>query len=170
VLTGLPNNRSATDTLKRMAAQAGRAATPLAALLLDLDHFKEINDRFGHGAGDNVLAAVGDVLLHNVRASDFVGRNGGEEFLALLPDTDREGAEQVAENLRKRIDAIRVPEVDRAITTSVGVAVLPDHATDPESLLRMADRALYAAKGAGRNRVFVAEARPSNHPHAETTA
>jgi diguanylate cyclase (GGDEF)-like protein len=158
-LTGLPNRRSASDSLKRLAAQAGRAATPLAALLLDLDYFKQINDRFGHAAGDKVLAAVGDVLLHGVRASDFVGRNGGEEFLALLPDTGLEGAAEVAESLRKRIEQIRVPEVERAITTSVGVAVLPDHASDAEGLLRMADRALYAAKGAGRNRTMVADAR-----------
>jgi diguanylate cyclase (GGDEF)-like protein len=161
-LTGLPNKRSASDTLKRMAAQSSRAATPLAALLLDLDYFKQINDRFGHQAGDDVLAAVGDVLLHTVRASDFVGRNGGEEFLALLPDTGLEAAERVGENLRKRIEQIRVPEVERAITTSVGVAVLPDHASDADGLLRMADRALYAAKGAGRNRTMVADARPKD--------
>jgi diguanylate cyclase (GGDEF)-like protein len=156
-LTGLPNARSAHDTLKRMAAHAGRAASPLAAILLDLDHFKQINDRFGHGAGDNVLAAVGDVLAHAVRTSDFAARLGGEEFLALLPDTPVTGALQVAENLRERIDAIRVPEVDRAITASLGVAVLPDHAGDPETLLRVADRALYVAKSAGRDRVELAD-------------
>jgi diguanylate cyclase (GGDEF)-like protein len=161
-LTGLPNNRSAADALKRMAAQAGRTLNPLGALLLDLDFFKQINDRFGHAAGDNVLAAVGDVLLNSVRASDFVGRYGGEEFLALLPNTDLEGAEKLGESLRKRIERIKVPEVERSITASVGVAALPDHAADGEGLLRMADRALYAAKGAGRNRTVVADARPKD--------
>jgi diguanylate cyclase (GGDEF)-like protein len=169
-LTGLPNARSAQDTLKRMAAHAGRALSPLAALLIDLDHFKQINDRFGHGAGNDVLAAVGDVLAHALRTSDFAARLGGEEFVALLPDTDIAGAEKVAETLRQRIDAIRVTDVDRAITASVGVAVLPGHAGDGDGLLRMADRALYAAKAAGRNRVEVADAADEDRLHAGATS
>ena len=102
-LTGLPNQRAIQDTMKRMVAQASRTISPLAALLIDLDHFKQINDMLGHDAGDEVLAAVGDVLTNLLRGSDFVGRYGGEEFLMLLPSTDRQGALQVAEATRLAI-------------------------------------------------------------------
>jgi GGDEF domain-containing protein/HAMP domain-containing protein len=87
-LTGLPNRRATDDTLKRMVAQASRSLSPLTAAMLDLDHFKQINDRFGHGKGDEVLAAVGATIQGCLRAGDFAGRFGGEEFLILLPDTD----------------------------------------------------------------------------------
>jgi diguanylate cyclase (GGDEF)-like protein len=159
-LTGLPNRRALDDTLKRMVAQASRALTPLAALMCDLDHFKEINDRFGHGRGDDVLAAVGAALSHSLRAGDFAGRYGGEEFLILLPATGLEGAIEAAVRLRTSISAIRVPVVDRRITLSVGIAVLPEHALDGQSLERAADRALYAAKKAGRDRAEIFSAAP----------
>ena len=155
-LTGLPNRRAIQDTLKRMVAHSGRAASPLAAALIDLDHFKLINDTSGHEQGDAVLAAVGDVLSSALRASDFVGRNGGEEFVLLLPDTDAASAMFLADKLRAAIAAIDLPQVNRAITASFGVAVCPDVAGDAETLLRLADRALYAAKGGGRNRVELA--------------
>ncbi len=152
-LTGLPNNRSARDTARRMVAEAGRGDRPLSALLLDLDHFKQINDTFGHGPGDEVLAAVGEVLRSSIRESDFAGRYGGEEFLILLPDTDATGALEVAEKLRAGVATIAVPTVDRRITTSIGVATLPGDAHDTPTLLRAADRALYSAKANGRDRV-----------------
>ncbi|MBE2320616.1 diguanylate cyclase [Solirubrobacter sp. CPCC 204708] len=152
-LTGLPNARSCQDTLKRMVAHAGRAVSPFSAVLLDLDHFKQINDRFGHGAGDDVLAAVGQALSGTVRASDFAGRLGGEEFVLLLPDTDQDGALEVAEKVRNAVAQIDIARVEREITASLGIATYPLDATDGESLLRQADRALYAAKAAGRNRV-----------------
>jgi diguanylate cyclase (GGDEF)-like protein len=155
-LTGLPNNRAVQETLRRKAAQAGRTATPLAALLFDLDHFKQVNDVHGHAKGDQVLAAVGDAASSAIRASDFVGRYGGEEFLALLPDTDREGAMRVAEKLRAAIAQLNVPGVTRKVTASFGVGVLPFDAVEPEQLLRVADRALYQAKGNGRDRVEAA--------------
>ena len=164
-LTGLANKRAVEDTLKRMTAQAGRLKAPLSCLLLDLDRFKEVNDRYGHAAGDEVLAAVGDVLTTALRGSDFVGRYGGEELVVLLPDTDREGAVRVAEKLRASIEAIEPPaQVERLITASIGVAVLPDDALDAESLLRMADRALYAAKADGRNRVRAVDAELVEQP------
>ncbi len=156
VLTGLANRRACQDSLKRMVAHAGRSLTPLSAVLLDLDHFKQINDVFGHGAGDDVLAAVGGVFTDAVRTSDFAGRYGGEEFVMLLPDTDSAGALLAAEKVRAAIEATTVERVDRAITASLGVAAFPQDALDGESLIRMADRALYAAKGAGRNRVELA--------------
>jgi diguanylate cyclase (GGDEF)-like protein len=154
-LTGLPNQRASHDTTLRMVAQAGRAVHALAAVLLDLDHFKQINDVYGHDKGDEVLASVGAVLTAGLRASDFAGRYGGEEFLLLLPETDTQGALAVVEHLRLAISAITVPAVDRRITASFGIALLPDHAADAVTLLRKADRALYAAKAGGRNRAEV---------------
>jgi diguanylate cyclase (GGDEF)-like protein len=155
-LTGLPNKRATEDTLKRMVAQANRSITPLTAAVLDLDHFKQINDRYGHGKGDEMLAAVGVALRSSLRASDFVGRYGGEEFLILLPETTTDGGMQVAEKIRNAIAAITIPGVDRDITASIGLADLLDQAGDATGLVREADRAMYAAKTAGRNCTLVA--------------
>lgn len=125
---------------------------------MDLDHFKEINDRHGHEAGDDLLAAVGEVLAASLRGpEDFRGRAGGEEFLALLPNTDRGGALAYAERLRGLIAAISVPAVDRKVTASLGVALMPDDALTDKDLLRRADRALYTAKRNGRNQVQSAD-------------
>jgi diguanylate cyclase (GGDEF)-like protein len=151
-LTGLPNRRAVQDTLNRMVAQSARGANPLAALLLDLDHFKNINDTLGHDQGDEVLAAAAVALQSAVRDSDFVGRYGGEEFLLLLPKTDKQAALEVAEKVRKAIATIHLPNLNQ-ITASIGVAVLPDDAGEAPTLIRSADRALYSAKKNGRNRV-----------------
>ncbi len=156
-LTGLPNKRATEDTLKRMVAQASRSVTDLTAIMLDLDHFKQINDRYGHPQGDEVLAAVGAAIASSLRASDFAGRFGGEEFLILLPDTTVEGAWLVAEKIRHSIAAIAVPGVEREITASLGIAGLLEHAGNATGLLRAADKAQYAAKAAGRNRSVVAD-------------
>ena len=164
VLTGLPNNRSVHETLKRMAAQAGRDLTPLSAVLFDLDHFKQINDAYGHSKGDEVLAIVGATVAVEVRASDFVGRYGGEEFLVLLPNTDKAGAIEVAEKLRQALERIDVAEIGANISGSFGVAVLPDDAPEPDQLIRMADRAMYMAKSRGRNRVEAAGEAPAPAP------
>jgi diguanylate cyclase (GGDEF)-like protein len=153
-LTGLPNRRAADDTLKRMAAHASRNISPLSAILLDLDHFKQINDLHGHKLGDEALAAVGGILSSTLRTSDFAARFGGEEFLVLLPDTDRDQARLVAEKLRLTIQAAQLRS--GVVTASLGIATIPHDAADPEQLLRNADRALYAAKRAGRNRVEMA--------------
>jgi diguanylate cyclase (GGDEF)-like protein len=155
-LTGLPNRRALHDALRRMIAQAGRSLAPLAAVALDLDHFKQINDRFGHEKGDDVLAAVGRLLADTVRESDLAARAGGEEFCILLPDTDLDGALDVAEKLRAAIARVEVPGVDTTITGSFGVAAFPLHAMDTPTLLRKSDRALYIAKQHGRNRVEAA--------------
>jgi diguanylate cyclase (GGDEF)-like protein len=152
-LTGLPNARAVQDTLRLLVAQASRMLWPLGAVLLDLDHFKDINDTYGHGLGDEVLAGVGVALQSTVRESDFVGRYGGEEFIMLLPDADRETTLQVAERVRKAITGINVLEGDSAVTASFGVAVFPEDAPDAARLVRNADRAMYRAKANGRNRV-----------------
>jgi diguanylate cyclase (GGDEF)-like protein len=152
-LTGLPNNRAVQDTVKRMVAQAARSVAPLSAALLDLDHFKRINDAYGHGRGDEVLAAVAATLRSSIRESDFVGRYGGEEFLLLLPDTGKEQAHTVAEKVRAAVAATTLSRIDHTVTASLGVATVPEDAGDSDALIRAADRALYAAKGNGRNRV-----------------
>jgi diguanylate cyclase (GGDEF)-like protein len=155
-LTGLPNRRTLDDTLKRVLAQAGRSLSPVSAILFDLDDFKLVNDIHGHEKGDEVLATVGAVVSGCIRQSDVAGRNGGEEFLVILPDTGLPNALLVAEKLRDAIARIAVAGVDQPVTGSFGVASYPDDATDPAGLLRSADRALYRAKSNGKNRVEVA--------------
>jgi len=155
-LTGLANARAVHETLKRMVAQSLRTLKPLAAVLFDLDHFKQVNDVYGHGKGDEVLAAMADAARSGIREADFVGRYGGEEFLILLPDTPLEGAEVLGEKLREEVSRISVGGVDRPITASFGIAVFPEDGPDAETLVRMADRALYAAKAKGRNCVVTA--------------
>jgi diguanylate cyclase (GGDEF)-like protein len=155
-LTGLPNKRAVDDTLKRMLAHASRSITQLAMLVIDLDHFKAINDQLGHPVGDQALANVGAALTSALRASDFAGRNGGEEFVVLLPDTDVDGALATAEKIRLAVAAIELPTSDVTLTASLGLAMYPDHATTAERLERLADAALYTAKRSGRNRVETA--------------
>lgn len=163
-LTGLPNSRSCRDNIKRMVAHAGRTVTPLSAVMFDLDHFKQINDRFGHGAGDDVLASVGEVVNATVRGSDFGGRYGGEEFLLLLPGADHEGAIEVSEKLRTAIEALEFQQIELKVTASFGIASYPLDALDADALIRMSDRALYAAKAKGRNRVEIIDSRTQPQP------
>jgi diguanylate cyclase (GGDEF)-like protein len=154
-LTGLPNNRALYETIKRLTAHANRTLTPLTAIALDVDHFKSINDRYGHEAGDAVLAAVGDCLLSTLRTTDFAARSGGEEFVLLLPDTALDGGVALAEKIRHGMRQIRVPGLEISVTASFGVATIPDDAGEGEGLLRSADRALYVAKANGRDRIEV---------------
>jgi diguanylate cyclase (GGDEF)-like protein len=163
-LTGLPNNRAVQDTLRRMVAQASRTVSPLSAVLLDLDHFKRVNDTHGHSRGDEVLAAVAATVRSSLRESDFVGRYGGEEFLILLPDTGKHEARTVAEKVRAAVDAIALANLELRVTASLGVATLPDDGGDADTLVRAADRALYSAKGRGRNRVELFESRQDAVP------
>ncbi|HEY3505158.1 MAG TPA: GGDEF domain-containing protein [Actinocatenispora sp.] len=135
-----------------------------AVLVADLDHFKQINDAYGHLVGDEALRAVATAVATGVRGKDLAGRFGGEEFVLALPDTDPDRAVLVAERLRERVAELRVPSRRdlpgaapvRGLTVSIGVALYPDHADTLDSLLRVADTALYAAKASGRNRVAVA--------------
>jgi diguanylate cyclase (GGDEF)-like protein len=159
-LTGLPNKRAVSDNLRRMFAQASRTASPMALVLLDLDHFKKLNDTFGHQVGDQALASVGATMLSSLRDNDFAGRSGGEEFAIILPGTDAAGAQVAADKLRQAIADITVPGLDLQLTASLGVAVYPEHALSPERLERLADAALYLAKRSGRNRVEVATDTP----------
>ena len=156
-LTGLPNKRAVTDTLKRLFAQAATQRSPLALLMLDLDHFKQVNDQRGHAVGDQVLAGIGAVMRNTMRARDFAGRNGGEEFAILLPDTEISAAMRIAERVRAAIAEMSLAGTDVSVTVSIGVAGYPEHASTPERLARLADAALYLAKRQGRNRVELAE-------------
>jgi diguanylate cyclase (GGDEF)-like protein len=164
-LTGLPNKRAVTDALKRTFAQATTTKEPMALLLIDLDHFKQINDQRGHGVGDQVLANVGATLRASLRSGDFAGRNGGEEFAILLPDTEISSGLEIAERIRAAIAEISLPGSDVTVTASIGVAGFPDHGSTLERLERLADAALYVAKRQGRNRVELADlAAVPDHP------
>jgi diguanylate cyclase (GGDEF)-like protein len=150
-LTGLANRRQADLWLRREVERSQRYGHPFAVLMLDLDHFKRINDRFGHAAGDRVLADLGRALATMVRATDAVARWGGEEFLVLLPETDRDAGVELAEQVRTSIATATLGEGHR-LSVSVGVAAYrpPDRAED---VVARADAALYAAKAAGRDTV-----------------
>src|SRR5262245_18455827 len=157
-LTGLYNRRYLSEVLPREPARSGRNTKPVAVMLIDLDHFKRVNDSFGHEAGDIVLTAVGALLREKVRGSDIPCRYGGEEFALVLPETDEESAARRAEDIRVAISALEWSHAGRRfgkITASFGIAMFPEHAQDTDTLLRVADVALYAAKGAGRNRIMV---------------
>lgn len=157
-LTGLYNRRFFEESLTRELARAARAQREVTVLMLDVDHFKHFNDTHGHDAGDTVLRAVAAELTARVRASDVLCRYGGEEFVALLPETDVRSGVARAEALRAAVAAMPISGIPGAgaVTLSAGVASYPLHGTDPRVLLRAADQALYAAKGAGRNRVMQA--------------
>ena len=169
-LTGLPNKRAVTDAMKRLFAQASTTASPLALLLIDLDHFKQINDQWGHPVGDQVLASMGAVLRSVLRARDFAGRNGGEEFAVLLPDTGIPAALEIAERIRAAITEISLPGTDVSVAASLGVVGFPDHATTLDRLERLADAALYIAKRQGRNRVELADPAATDSPATDSRA
>ena len=169
-LTGLPNKRAVTDAMKRLFAQASTTASPLALLLIDLDHFKQINDQWGHPVGDQVLASMGAVLRSVLRVRDFAGRNGGEEFAVLLPDTGIPAALEIAERIRAAITEISLPGTDVSVAASLGVVGFPDHATTLDRLERLADAALYIAKRQGRNRVELADPAATDSPATDSPA
>jgi two-component system chemotaxis response regulator CheY len=155
-LTGLPNRRALSERTRVELSRAARARTSVGLILLDLDHFKRINDQFGHAAGDEALRKVAEVLQQNKRDYDFTGRWGGEEFLVVLPGTTLSQSEVVAERIRKVIQSVRLdfggPEPVE-LRASLGV-VCAQPATPPmaiDDLLLQADHALYRAKREGRN-------------------
>ena len=156
-LTGLYNRHALLDMLVHAGAQSQRSGQPLAMLMLDIDHFKGVNDRHGHLVGDEVLRQVAQRAQDRLRRSDVLARYGGEEFLALLPDTDSESALLVAEAIRRTIEAhpMVVGGTKIPVTISIGVhaGVVGDAAAAAEAMIGASDRALYQAKEHGRNRV-----------------
>jgi len=158
-LTGLYNRRFLDDQLHRELRRAERDNAPVSVLILDLDHFKGINDHFGHPTGDAVLVALARLLGENIRSEDIACRSGGEEFVVVLPRTPATTARERAETLRRAVAALAVghpPHRLDHVTVSIGVAGFPHHASGADELLRIADQALYRAKRGGRNRVVMA--------------
>ncbi|MGK7294420.1 MAG: diguanylate cyclase [Candidatus Wenzhouxiangella sp. M2_3B_020] len=155
-LTGLGNRYSMEESAAREIARTERYGNALSVIVVDLDHFKRLNDEFGHHDGDQALKRVADLLLDNVRDADMVFRLGGEEFLILLPDTGLEGAEQIAERIRRNLEATSVALAEgreRRITASFGVTEYRPGDQTWSGLIREADDAMYVAKRNGRNRV-----------------
>jgi diguanylate cyclase (GGDEF)-like protein len=158
-LTGLFNRRFMEVALERELIRSARRNSPLALLMVDIDHFKTFNDSFGHEAGDSVLREVAECFAHTVRSEDIICRYGGEEFVIILPEISQELALERAEQIREHVSNLRIQfkgQVLRTISISIGVAMYPDPASDVHDLLRLADGALYQAKRAGRNRVHLA--------------
>lgn len=157
-LTGLANRRFFIWQAKRQMAQSSRSDQPLSLLMLDIDHFKNVNDTYGHEAGDNALKKVSAILQSTLREGDQCGRMGGEEFAVLLPQTSAESAGNVAERIRILIEnlSILTSSGSCSVTVSVGVATRSDQTKDIDSLIRKADEAMYQAKREGRNKVYMA--------------
>lgn len=162
-LTGLFNRRFLAETLDREIPKAARDLTPVSIAIMDVDHFKVFNDRYGHKCGDLVLQALADTLVEHSRRSDVVCRYGGEEFVVLMPGATLEIARERAESWRRLFETYTVRYNDQNLraTFSVGVACYPEHATDSESLLQAADAAMYQSKVNGRNQLTVFE--PGHH-------
>ena len=160
-LTGLFNRRYMEESLDRELRRAMRKQRSVGAIMMDLDHFKRINDTFGHQAGDKILRALGQFLRSNVRAEDIACRYGGEEFMLVLPEATLDVTLQRAQRLREGFKHLNVRHQGgslEAVTLSLGVAAFPDHGMTAEAILHAADRAFYQAKAEGRDRVVVGQA------------
>ena len=157
-LTGLANRRHFMSVLSNEAARQARTGQPMSVVLIDADQFKNINDRHGHAMGDEVLRAIGRVLMACVRTpTDLASRIGGEEFALVLPDTTQEKAQAVCERLRQQLAQQQFGEPGARFQVTVSMGVVQGAGLNPAQMLQQADRALYQAKAAGRDRVCVAE-------------
>lgn len=159
-LTGAINRREMGRQLEKMVSHSRRHDHPMSVIMLDLDHFKHINDDFGHQTGDRLLVAVADIIKDNLRPLDVFARYGGEEFLVMLPETESRNAQHVAERLRILVTGVVIKAGRRMATSTVsaGVASLPEDGMTTETLVAAADKALYRAKQGGRNQVVLAQA------------
>lgn len=158
-LTGLFNRRYMEESLEREIRRASRSEKPVAAIMIDLDHFKRFNDTFGHEAGDLLLREFGNIARAHVRKEDIACRYGGEEFLIILPDAPLDIAIERAEQIREAVKRLELKSSGRligAVTASIGLAMFPEHAQTVDTLVKAADTALYEAKHAGRDRVILA--------------
>lgn len=159
-LTGLFNRRYIEETMERERQRAVRSQVPLGVIMMDLDHFKNFNDMFGHDAGDAVLRELGVFLQKHIRGSDIACRYGGEEFVLILPETPLDAVQERAETLRTKIKQLSVHHRRQSLgslSLSFGVALFPEHGTTADALLHTADQALYQAKQAGRDQVVIAK-------------
>jgi len=159
-LTGLCNRGRWEETLKLEFARYARYGSMATLLMFDIDHFKKINDSYGHQAGDRVIQSLAQLVSQSIRETDIAGRYGGEEFAILLPGVDSTGGRLFAERLRKRVEALRVFHEGQEIsfTISIGIADMTGAPADHEHLIRLADEALYKSKHNGRNQVTIHEA------------
>jgi diguanylate cyclase (GGDEF)-like protein len=155
-LTNLFNRRYLDETLDRELARAARESYPVCVIMMDIDHFKKINDTHGHEAGDLILKALADALSTRNRRGDFTCRFGGEEFVVVMPNIAMDTAFQRAKDLRVILNSLKIPygHFILTITISMGIACYPSNGEDRESVLRAADRAMYAAKKAGRDHIL----------------
>jgi len=167
-LTGLLNRRRITQLLENEVRRALRYDTGFSVIMMDIDNFKAVNDRFGHQAGDTVLKKIADVIRKGVRATDLVGRWGGEEFIILSPETDVAGSTSLAEKMRILLEAVDFDQIG-GMTASFGVAAF-NQGDNVEAVIGRADAGLYAAKNGGKNRVEVAQTKgqveSESIPHA----
>jgi diguanylate cyclase (GGDEF)-like protein len=172
-LTGLHNTRYLRELLPREMLRAKRKDSPLAAIMIDVDQFRRINDSLGHEAGDGVLRELGALLKKSIRGSDIACRYGGEEFAIILADATSEGARRRAEDIRAAVKRLELRHGGKPIgglTVSLGVALFPYHADQATTLLRKAEEALYQAKDAGRDRVVVSDAGAAPRDGATATS
>jgi len=161
ILTRLPNRRYAMARLDQEVANARRTRSPLCVIMLDIDHFKAVNDVYGHDTGDAVLKETADALRRAIRKSDVPCRLGGEEFLVICPGSDLGGATGVAERVREAVAEHDYGKAfDRQVTVSLGVATFDTVTSTVDTLLKDADRRVYVAKAAGRNRVAARDGEP----------
>ncbi|MEM7652223.1 MAG: diguanylate cyclase, partial [Pseudomonadota bacterium] len=167
-MTGLHNRRYVTAHLDTMLARAVQGEKPLAVLMIDIDHFKSVNDTYGHPVGDEVLVELASRVKRNVRGFDLSARLGGEEFIVVMPETGLDMATTVAERLRAKIAGqpftVSAEVRQLPITISIGISCVIGEGDTPDALIERADRALYAAKNTGRNRVVRADMMPETTP------
>jgi len=156
-LTGLDSRSHFMKRAEALLAHAKLASAPFSLFMIDVDHFKQINDTWGHSRGDQVLVKIADVCADSLRPSDVIGRFGGEEFIVALPNTDAFQAKMVAERLKKRVAALQLTEIanDLQLSVTIGVATASEHTIDLDALIVRADKMLYIGKRNGRNRVVV---------------
>jgi diguanylate cyclase (GGDEF)-like protein len=166
-LSGLANRRRFERQMEREVTRTKRYNHPFCLLLVDIDHFKTINDTYGHEAGDEAIRRIGEILQAGTRGIDLAARIGGEEFAVILTETNFNLGFEVAERLRNLIAAAEIQSIDRSITASFGVAEFPSCASSQRDLITVADAALYEAKRLGRNRAV--RAAPASSPN-QTTA
>ncbi|MBB3332323.1 diguanylate cyclase (GGDEF)-like protein [Halomonas campaniensis] len=158
-LTGLDARGHFMERARELLQRAQFDRSPFSLFMIDVDHFKAINDNWGHGQGDSVLKAIAETCKASLRPQDVIGRFGGEEFIVALPDTHPKDAQMVAERLQQKVSELAVMEAipDHRLTVTIGIAGVLDEATDLDALIHQADQALYAGKHGGRNRVVVSQ-------------
>jgi diguanylate cyclase (GGDEF)-like protein len=156
-LTDLFNRRHFETALEKEFKRTKRYHSPTSCMMIDIDHFKKINDEYGHHTGDEVLKEIAKIIKTSLREIDTVARWGGEEFIVLLPETTKENAFKAASRILESITGLKFSGVSRQLTVSIGIASIPDPSIDSiEKLIQVSDLALYEAKEKGRNRAVIA--------------